>query len=79
MKTRGGVDVELHAFLISTLDEGEWSAPRLGRFIPGERACDTHCTGSLMGPRSGLDAVAKKKSEWNRCRPARSLVTILTD
>jgi hypothetical protein len=36
MKTYWGVEVMLHAFLISALDAGEWSRP--GRFTPGERA-----------------------------------------
>jgi len=34
MKTNGKVVVELHAFLISALDRGEWSASNTGRFIP---------------------------------------------
>ena len=33
-----GVDVKFHSFLISTLDWGEWSASRPGRFSLGERA-----------------------------------------
>jgi hypothetical protein len=35
MKTYWGVEVQLHAFLISELDGGEWSASRSGRFTPG--------------------------------------------
>jgi hypothetical protein len=38
MKTYGGVDEQLHAFLTSTLDEGKLSASRPGRFTPRERA-----------------------------------------
>jgi hypothetical protein len=38
MKTYWGVEVQLHAFLISALDGGEWSASRTGRFDPWERA-----------------------------------------
>jgi hypothetical protein len=34
----GGVEVLLHTFLTSALDWGEWSASRLGRFFPRERA-----------------------------------------
>jgi len=34
----GRVEVQLHAFLNSTLDGGELSAQRPGRFTPGERA-----------------------------------------
>jgi len=38
MKTHWEVEVVLYAFLASALDEGEWSALRLGRFTPRERA-----------------------------------------
>jgi hypothetical protein len=48
-------------FLTSTLDRGEWSASRPGRFTPGERALDTHYMGGLVGTRSGLDDVEKRK------------------
>jgi hypothetical protein len=44
-------------FLTSALDGGEWSASRLGHFIPGERAPGTHCIGGWVGPRAGLYAV----------------------
>jgi len=37
MKTYGGVEVSLHAFLISAQDRGEWLAS-----LPGERAHRTH-------------------------------------
>jgi hypothetical protein len=32
------------------------------RFTLGQRAPGTHCVGSWLGPRSGLDAVKKRKS-----------------
>jgi hypothetical protein len=38
MNTYGGVDVQIHVFLTSTLVGGEWSASRPGSFTPGERA-----------------------------------------
>jgi hypothetical protein len=38
----GGVEVQLHAFLISAFDGCEWSVSRLSRFIPGEIAPDFH-------------------------------------
>jgi hypothetical protein len=37
-KAYWGVEVQLHAFLTSALDGGEWSASRPGRFTPVERA-----------------------------------------
>jgi hypothetical protein len=39
----------------------EWSALRLGRFTPGERAHGTHWIGGWVGPRPGLDDVEKRK------------------
>jgi hypothetical protein len=53
MKTHGGVELTI---LTSSLDEGEWSASRPGRFTPGERAPSTHWIGGRMG-RSGLCGV----------------------
>jgi hypothetical protein len=43
-------------------DGGEWSAPHPWRFIPRERATDTHFIGSWMRPRAGLDCVKRKIS-----------------
>jgi hypothetical protein len=56
MKTCGGMEVEPHAFLTSALDGGKWSASRPGRFTPG-----TQWIRGWVGPRIGLDAVAKRK------------------
>jgi hypothetical protein len=61
MKMYGGVEGELHAFLISALDRGECSASLLGRFNQEERATDIHWIWGCVGPRLGLDAVAKRK------------------
>jgi hypothetical protein len=47
--------------LTSALGGGEWSASRLDRFIPREKAPDTHWIGGWVGPRAILDAVVKKK------------------
>jgi hypothetical protein len=55
VKAYWGVDVYLHEFLTSTLDEGEWSASRPGRFIPRERVPRIHWIGGWVGPRAGLD------------------------
>jgi hypothetical protein len=38
---------------------GQLHAP--GRFTPGKRAPDAHWRGVWMGPRAGLEAVAKRK------------------
>jgi hypothetical protein len=46
--------------LTSALHGGEWSASRLGRFIPGT-AHGTHWIGGWVGPRAGLDTVSKRK------------------
>jgi len=37
MKSYWKVEVQLHAFLTSVLDVGEWSGSRSGRFIPPGR------------------------------------------
>jgi hypothetical protein len=49
------------SFLTSALDGGNWSASRPYRFTPGERAPDTHWIGGWMDPRTGLNAVKKRK------------------
>jgi hypothetical protein len=46
--------------LTSALDGCEWSASRLGRFTPRERAPGTHWIGGWMGSRAILDAVMKR-------------------
>jgi hypothetical protein len=42
-------------FLSSTLDGGEWSASRPGRFTAGERVSGAHRIGNWVSPRAGLD------------------------
>jgi hypothetical protein len=59
MKAYGGVNVEVHIFLTSTLVGGEWSDSRPCRFTPGERASATHYIGGWVGHRTGLDDVEK--------------------
>jgi hypothetical protein len=61
MKKCGEVEIQLHLFLILAPDGGEWSASRPVRFTPGEWAPGTHWIG-WMGPRAGLDAIAKNSS-----------------
>jgi hypothetical protein len=47
--------------MTSSLDGGEWSASRPGRFTPRERAPGTHWIGGWVGPRTVLEAVVKRK------------------
>jgi hypothetical protein len=61
MKTYGGVEVQLHAYLTPGIDGGEWSASGPGRFTLKEGAPGTHWIGGWMGPRTVLDAVMKRK------------------
>jgi hypothetical protein len=42
MKTCGGLEVQLQAFLTSALDEDELSVSSFASFITGERAPFTH-------------------------------------
>jgi hypothetical protein len=55
MKTYGGVDVWVRAFLTSAQDGSEWSASRPGRFTPRYPL-----NRMLCGPQSRLDALARK-------------------
>jgi hypothetical protein len=59
MKTHGGVEEYLCAFLTSALDGGEWSSSHFGRFtpekIPGALVIE------LLGLTAGLEAVAETK------------------
>jgi hypothetical protein len=51
-----------YSFIISALDGGEWSASRPGRALtPGKWTPSTHCTGSWVGPRTGLDTKGRRK------------------
>jgi hypothetical protein len=61
MKTYRRVEVELHMFLTSALDGGEWWASRPGRFTPGERAPVAHLIKAWVDPRGDLLAGVKKK------------------
>ena len=81
MKTYGTVEVQVHSFLTSTLDEGKWSAYRTGRF--------TGCTHWLRGSvglhsrywRSGIqkNVLPLPENEPRFLgRPAPSLVIVLT-
>jgi hypothetical protein len=47
--------------LTSALYRGKWSASRLNRFTPRERAPGTHWIGGWVGSRAVVDAVVKRK------------------
>jgi hypothetical protein len=57
MKTYWGVEVELHTFLTSAGDGGEWSVSRPDRPTSGETANGTHWIEERLRPRASLDAV----------------------
>jgi len=61
MKTYMGVESQLHAFLNSALDGGEWLISRSGSFTLGARIADTNWIGGWMGPRVDLDTGCKEK------------------
>jgi len=46
--------------LASALDGGNWSVSLPDRFTSGIKVRDTRRTGSWVGPRAGLDTMAKK-------------------
>jgi hypothetical protein len=58
MKTYGGMEAQLHAFLTAALDADASSALRHGCFTPEER---TNGTPLDMSPRGGLDGMEKRK------------------
>jgi hypothetical protein len=59
MKTYWGVEVRI--LDLGTLDGGEWSVSRPGRFTPRERAPVIHWIRGWVGPRAVLDKVVKRK------------------
>jgi hypothetical protein len=48
---RGGVKVQLHSFLNSALDVGEWLTPRSGRFTSEKKKARSPLYIRLVGPR----------------------------
>jgi len=52
MNMYGEVVVQLHVFLKSAWDGGEWLASHPGRFTPGERELDTHWIDAGWAPES---------------------------
>jgi hypothetical protein len=62
----GGVEVTSTHSLTSALHGCEWSASRLSRFTPRERAPGTHWIECWVGPRAVLDAVVRRKIPSSR-------------
>jgi len=76
VKTYGGAEEYLHAFLTSPLDGGEASASHPGHFTPG-----ADWLGGWAGRRTSVEMVDRRKilcRESSPGRPVRSLVTMLT-
>jgi hypothetical protein len=51
-KVYGGVEIQIHTFLTSTLHEGKGSSSSPGRFIPGKRMLWYPLDRRLGGPQS---------------------------
>jgi hypothetical protein len=51
----GGVEIQLHHFLTSTLDGSEWQASRPGHFTP-----DTNFLGDWVGHGANLSVMEKR-------------------
>ena len=67
----GGVELEFHALLTSTLGIG---ASHSGRLTAGERAAGIHSIAGWVDPRSGSTTVNKKKSRHSECYRTRTPV-----
>jgi len=61
MKICEALQIQLHAFLASALDWGQWSASHLGHFNFRVRGPGTHEVSGWVLPRAELDAVEKRK------------------
>jgi hypothetical protein len=62
MKMYGGVEVWVHAFLISALDGGEWSASRFGRFTLTDRVPSIHWISDWCRPQGRSGCGGDKKN-----------------
>jgi hypothetical protein len=86
MKMNGEIDVQLCAFFTSAPDWSEWSTARADRFVPGQKGLSVHWVTGWVGPKLIWTRQQKEEKslhypyqESNPDRPARSLVTILTE
>jgi hypothetical protein len=55
MNTYGGVDVEIHVFLISAWLEVSGQLQGTAALLPAKESPSTNCIGGWMGPRASLD------------------------
>jgi hypothetical protein len=55
------MEVQIHAFLTSALDGGEWSASRPGRFTSGETNPGTYSIWGWVGLEAGLGTLKGRK------------------
>jgi hypothetical protein len=69
MKMYGGVEVQLHSFLTSTLDGREQSYSRPDHFV-SEKNPISHGMEGRLGPIAGFDTLEKRKISfgWNRTK-----------
>jgi hypothetical protein len=52
IRTYGEVETQLHTFVTSALEGGEWSASHTGYFTPGGKSYRSPLDGRLGGPHS---------------------------
>jgi len=55
------VEAQIHAFLTTALDGGEWSVSCLSHFTPRVKAPGTHWTGGCVGPTASLEMAVRRK------------------
>ena len=62
-KQRSAVEVHLHTFLATVLDEGKWSSLNPGHFTLSERASDIYWMVEMgwLGPSAGRNVSEKRK------------------
>jgi hypothetical protein len=63
METYVEMEVQLHAFLTSSLDGGEWWVSHSSRFTSRRQYPNAHWIADQEGAKSGLNAVAKRKKK----------------
>jgi len=54
--------MQLHIFVFSAVDEGEWSPSLSSRLTPDERFHGTRWIRGVLWPRADLDLLVKRKS-----------------